>query len=560
MTRASGANAAAIQAAVDGFRAQLGTLNPNTPGSAPSGRREINWDGVPDGSASPSNLPFNFFNANSPRGVLFTASDGSNATTQVSQSDALTRPRFGNLEPTYPALFQTFSPERLFTTVSRPLDIVFRVPSSPIAATTNGFGAVFTGVGTANSTFLQFFDQNGRDLGSFFAPANGLSFVGVRFDQGERVALVRIRPGDAALAPGVLDRPGVDVVAMDDFIYGEPQPLPPSGESFESGLGGFTPSAAVSLPGDPTWSAVQTDQHSGSNAAFVSGPTHVTDMTLTSSPVAIRGGGPSSLTFFQRTATENTFDGGVVEISTDNGASWTRAEPAQYTENPPTARVSRSFRNPLLDPAADRFIFTGISTGWQRTALDLTPFAGRTILYRFRFGSDNSNPSRGWWVDDVSVSTPPPPPPPPTPPTPTPPVTPGPVSPRPAALRLTALSVSPSAFAAGRRGVSIRYTLTAAGTVRFTVTRDVRGRRARGRCRPSARRGRSCVIRTVVGSFGASGRAGANTLAFPARVGGRRLAAGSYTLSATAGTTSSTTFRVTRARRARRARGRRTRR
>src|SRR5512135_1123797 len=68
---ASGASPTDIQPAVNNFRAFLGALNPNVPGSFPDGRREINWDGVPDAFSSPNNLPVNFFNANSPRGVVF---------------------------------------------------------------------------------------------------------------------------------------------------------------------------------------------------------------------------------------------------------------------------------------------------------------------------------------------------------------------------------------------------------------------------------------------------------------------------------------------------------
>ena len=60
----SGANTVAIQATVDSFRAALGTLNPNVAGSFGSGRREINWDGVPDASSAPNLLPANFFNSN----------------------------------------------------------------------------------------------------------------------------------------------------------------------------------------------------------------------------------------------------------------------------------------------------------------------------------------------------------------------------------------------------------------------------------------------------------------------------------------------------------------
>src|SRR5438046_10299232 len=68
---ASGANPAGIQTTVDAFRTALGTLNPNVVGSFGTGRREINWDGVPDALAAPNNLPPNFFNVNSPRGVVF---------------------------------------------------------------------------------------------------------------------------------------------------------------------------------------------------------------------------------------------------------------------------------------------------------------------------------------------------------------------------------------------------------------------------------------------------------------------------------------------------------
>jgi hypothetical protein len=41
--QAAGTSAAAIQSAVDAYRADLGALNPNVAGSFGSGRREINW-------------------------------------------------------------------------------------------------------------------------------------------------------------------------------------------------------------------------------------------------------------------------------------------------------------------------------------------------------------------------------------------------------------------------------------------------------------------------------------------------------------------------------------
>src|ERR1051325_1739523 len=69
----SRATAAAIQAIVDTFRADLGGANNGVGGSFTNGRREINWDGVPDNFSEPNNLPTNFFNVNTPRGILFKA-------------------------------------------------------------------------------------------------------------------------------------------------------------------------------------------------------------------------------------------------------------------------------------------------------------------------------------------------------------------------------------------------------------------------------------------------------------------------------------------------------
>lgn len=218
---AAGPNAAAIQGSVDNFRTALGTLNANVAGSFGSGRREINWDGVPDPLAAPNLLPSNFFNVNSPRGVVFsTAGTGF----QVSASAAAGAVEFGTINPTYSTQFATFSPQRLFTAVgSNVLDVRFFVPGSTTAALVNGFGSVFTDVDLANTTSIQFFDASNISLGTFFAPnlqgSETLSFLGVRFAT-PIVSRVRITSGNTALGPN--DTGNVDVVAMDDFIYGEP--------------------------------------------------------------------------------------------------------------------------------------------------------------------------------------------------------------------------------------------------------------------------------------------------------------------------------------------------
>ena len=227
---AAGLTPASIQPAVDQFRVDLGSANNGVGGTFPSGHREINWDGVPDSFSAPNNLPANFFNSNSPRGAVFASGTPVQVSAKVG-NPTVTAVRFGNINPNYPNDFQTFSPERLFAAIGTNVtDVLFFVPGTSTAAYVNGFGAVFTDVDLPTSTTLQFFDPNGISLGTFSVPAlfpgsQTLSFLGVSFNAGEKVARVRITAGNAPF--GFDDNPaaGIDAVAMDDFLYGEPQSL-----------------------------------------------------------------------------------------------------------------------------------------------------------------------------------------------------------------------------------------------------------------------------------------------------------------------------------------------
>jgi hypothetical protein len=226
---AAGPNAAAIQPTVDTFRTDLGANN-GVGSTYPSGRREINWDGVPDANAAPANLPPDFFNAFSERGAHFSTPGTGVQASMDDDAGADADPdqvRFSHLNAGYAASFVAFSQQRLFAPLgSTVLDVTFTVPGTTLSATVAGFGAVFTDVDNAAATTLEFFDAAGQSLGAFTVPAsnNGLSFVGVSFTAGERAARVRLTLGTAALGPD--ETGGTDVVALDDFIYGEPRGLP----------------------------------------------------------------------------------------------------------------------------------------------------------------------------------------------------------------------------------------------------------------------------------------------------------------------------------------------
>jgi hypothetical protein len=212
---AAGAAPADITAAVNTFRADLGGVNNVGGPPAASGRREINWDGVPDSAADPNPFPGGFFLA---RGLQYdTPGTGFQVSAKATNPTA-TPVRFNNPE------FQAFSQERLFAPIgSNTYDSHFFVPGTGTPATTSGFGVVFTDVDVTGSAKIEYFDSAGALLDTAVAPASpngGLSFAGESFNAGERVARVRVTSGTTTTLTS--DPAGQDAVAQDDFVYGEP--------------------------------------------------------------------------------------------------------------------------------------------------------------------------------------------------------------------------------------------------------------------------------------------------------------------------------------------------
>jgi hypothetical protein len=224
---ATGASPAAIQATVDAARTTFGvTNNGSAAGPFTSGRREINFDGVPDAFAAPALLPATFFNINSTRGIVLP--EGSQVSAN-SVNPTSTPVRFGNIFADYVTQFQTFSAQRLFAVPdSTTLDIAFFVPGTTTPAAVTGFGAVFTDVDAPGGlTRIEACDAAGAIVETVTIPGTngGLSFGEIHFAS-PQIARVRIHAGSVPLnAVTVADTPVTDAVAMDDLIYGEPQAL-----------------------------------------------------------------------------------------------------------------------------------------------------------------------------------------------------------------------------------------------------------------------------------------------------------------------------------------------
>jgi hypothetical protein len=116
------------------------------------------------------------------------------------------------------------------------------------------------------------------------------------------------------------------------------------------------------------------------------------------SPAAHVGDAPLAISFRHRFSFEATgWDGGVIELSSDGGATWTDIGTSAYN-----GATNASTSSPL---GKNHRAFVNRMVGWPEfTNVNLnlgTAFANKDILVRFRIGADESTGAPGWDIDDI---------------------------------------------------------------------------------------------------------------------------------------------------------------
>jgi hypothetical protein len=290
-------------AALSAFEAGIGgTNNQGTPGAHANGFRTINWDGVPEEFAEPRALPGGFFLS---RGATLSTSGDS---LRVSASGGSSPPVFADINTTYSGDFFAFSPTRIFSPLGSVVtDVQFSPAGGSAPATVAGFGAIFLNVQSPNTSGIAYFDPSGAMLGRFFAPTGTkqqAEFLGVLFGT-ERVARVEITSGTSPLSGATNDGPpGVNVVALDDFAYAEPQPLP-------------GPALTIATP---TEGAVLSSA-SLTASGTTSDPFGIRSLTVNGQPVAVATDGSWSFSL-TLTPGSNT----ITAVATNNGGASTTVQ------------------------------------------------------------------------------------------------------------------------------------------------------------------------------------------------------------------------------------------
>ncbi|MGW1993107.1 immune inhibitor A domain-containing protein [Embleya sp. NPDC001921] len=197
--------------------------------------------------------------------------------------------------------------------------------------------------------------------------------------------------------------------AWSKYVLGwiDPPVVPVGGEARTVSLG----AAADPAPG--TLAAVRVDlpaervrigtPHSGANMWYSERDQEWSDARLVRD-LAVPAGGSATFSMWNDYTIEQDWDFGFVEVSTDDGASWTqlavRDDAGNLVSTPP------DYPDPNRNLAELRKVngLTGDSGGWRHDNVDLTPYAGQSVKLRLDLNTDAAFMEKGWFTDDFSLT------------------------------------------------------------------------------------------------------------------------------------------------------------
>lgn len=205
-----------------------------------------------------------------------------------------------------------------------------------------------------------------------------------------------VRTFETAVFPGACPAGSVPSLVFEDDL--------------EGGAAGWTSSGPAN-----TWALSSTRVTSGLNAFYAADLDSTSDQRLQSPSIALPslGDGVTKLTLqfnnYQAFEAPNgdgrCWDAGVLEVSTNDGVS--------YAKVPQSALLTDPYDNilwnntPGNNPISNSY---GATEAWcdelqpyLASVVNLSTWAGQTVRFRWRLGSDGGAGNEGWYIDDVMV-------------------------------------------------------------------------------------------------------------------------------------------------------------
>ena len=157
------------------------------------------------------------------------------------------------------------------------------------------------------------------------------------------------------------------------------------------------PSVTLNFTGTTTAKLLPVDAHSG-KWMWYSNRADLSNMTLTRPFDLSKVLGKLTLQFWTWFDIEKNYDYGYVEVSTDNGKTWDILPGKNTTtDNPNGASYGAGFTGGS-GVTSDR-----ATPIWVQEQMDLSAYAGKPILLRFEYITDDALNQRSWAIDDIAI-------------------------------------------------------------------------------------------------------------------------------------------------------------
>jgi hypothetical protein len=171
---------------------------------------------------------------------------------------------------------------------------------------------------------------------------------------------------------------------------------------------GWTTAQSGTTP-PAVWATTTSSPDTAPNAAFTNGVATPSTNSLISPAITLPASSTGAvLTFRNAWNFEAGYDGGVLELSTDNGTTYndvtSPAVGGSFTTGGYSGSISSSFGSPIGGQAA----WTGVQSTFVTTTLQLpASLNGQTVRLRFRAAWDTSTANAGanWRIDGLSIQS-----------------------------------------------------------------------------------------------------------------------------------------------------------
>ncbi len=163
-----------------------------------------------------------------------------------------------------------------------------------------------------------------------------------------------------------------------------------------------------------TWALSGARTTSGASAFFAQDPASGSDQRLVS-PAMVLPAGVSNLTLqfqnYQAFETPNgdgrCWDAGVLEVSTDGGTTWSQVPGTEMLTDPYDNIIwnDTAGNNPITNDYGATQAWCNELEPFVASVVDISTWAGQTVNFAWRLGSDGAAGNEGWYIDDVTVQS-----------------------------------------------------------------------------------------------------------------------------------------------------------